>query len=144
MRFRFSLRWLLLATAIVAACCYWLVLPTIIAKRFVRAVASANYVRADACFADPNSRFLSKLNDKHWRFLARAELKSWSLTGSRLGNRLIQLGVSYGDAGPIRSFSFDVIVTRAGLLTPVPTMTSGGFGFGGLARTESHSHGTRL
>ena len=144
MRFRFSLRRLLLATIIVAACCDGLVLPTIISKRFVRAVASGNYECADACFADPNDRFLSNLNDKHWRFHVRAELKPWSFSRSALGKRLIQLHVAYHDAGPVRSYSFNVIVTGSGLLTPTQTMIGGIFGGGGLAGTELRSRCTTL
>jgi hypothetical protein len=143
MRFRFSMRWLLLASVIVAACCYRLVLPTIIANRFVQAVASGNYERADACFADPDDQFLSNLNDKHWRFHARAELKPWSFRGSAFGKRLIQLHVAYHDAGPMRLYAFNVVVTRTGLLTPTQMM---GFGFGGmgLAGTDLRSRCTTL
>jgi hypothetical protein len=91
MRFRFSLRWLFLATVIVAACCYWLVLPTIVAERFVRAIASANYEYA--WFVNPDDRVLFDSNDKHWRFHARAELSSWSSKELIQGKRLVQLHV---------------------------------------------------
>ncbi|MCI0332409.1 MAG: hypothetical protein L0228_04205, partial [Planctomycetes bacterium] len=89
MRPRFSLRWLFLATALVAVLCYWLVYPTVVANRFVRSVAAKDYALADTCFQNPNDRILFDLNENHWRFKAQAELEPQSFTQLLRGLRII-------------------------------------------------------
>lgn len=131
MRLRFSLRTLLLATTIVAAACYELVLPTINAQRFVRAVAAENYELADAYFHDPDDKFLFDWNEKHWRFKALAELEPWSFSEFVRGRRLVRLRGIYADAGPMRSREWIIPVTRSGLLQPRPNLPSRGVGGGG-------------
>jgi hypothetical protein len=98
------------------------------AQRFVRAVASGNYELADAHFRNTDDRFLFDLNEKHWRFQARAGLEPWSFRQFMRGERLLTLWVAYGDAGPMRFRQLTIIATRAGLLSPV---VSGGLGGGG-------------
>ncbi|MEX2306976.1 MAG: hypothetical protein WD738_05260 [Pirellulales bacterium] len=133
MHLKFSLRTLFLMTTVVAAGCYELVRPTLIAQQFISATDSKDYERADTCFRDTGDRCLFDLNEKHWRFLARAELQPWSFRQFMRGERLLTLSVAYGDAGPMRSRSFTVIVSRAGLLMPQPAAFGGGFGVGGIA-----------
>jgi hypothetical protein len=130
MRLRYSLRRLFLATIIAALCSYWFMLPTINARQFVRSVAAANFEHADSYFRSAKDRFLSDLNEQHWRFHARTELEPWSFRQFIRGRRLLRLYVAYGDAGPIQSQGYTVVVTRAGLLSPSP-MVGGGFGGGG-------------
>jgi hypothetical protein len=136
MRLRFSLRWLFLATMAVAVACCWLVFPTINAQSFARAVAVRNFERADSYFRYSRDRFLLKLNDKYWRFHAQAELEPLSLSQLLRGQRLLKLYVAFGDAGPMRSQGYAVLVTRAGMLSPSP-MIGGAVGGMGIARTTS-------
>jgi hypothetical protein len=133
MRLRFSLRTLFVATTIAAAGCCEFVLPSVNARRFIEALAAKHYERADAYFRDANDRFLFEFHDKHWRFVARAKLERWSLRQFLRAERLLILSVAYGDAGPMRSRMFVVVVTRSGLLTPQPTFVGGSFGGGGIA-----------
>ena len=131
MRLKFSLRTLFLTTAIVAVACYWLILATINAQRFVGAVASENYELADTCFREPDDRFLFDWNEKRWRFKAEAWLEPWSFREFMRGERLVRLQVIYGDAGPLRRREWAVTATRAGFPRPKPVMLSRGFGGGG-------------
>jgi hypothetical protein len=133
MQLRFSLRTVFVLVTMVAGACYWFMLPTIYARGFVDAVAAADYERADALFCNVDDPFLCKLNQKHWRFHARAQLKPSSFRAFIRGERRITLTVAYGDAGPMRAESWTVPVTRAGLLTPQPILRGGGSMGGGLA-----------
>jgi hypothetical protein len=118
MRPRFSLRWLFIATTLIALLCYWIILPTIVAERFVRAAATDNYERADNCFRNVEDKFLVKWNEKHWRFKARGKPEPRTSKQLLRGPRVVVLTVMYGDAGPIRTLQGTVLVTRSGLLSP--------------------------
>ncbi len=131
MRPKFSLRTLFLMTTVVAAGFYWLMLPTITAQRFARAIASENYQLADSYFRDPGDQFLHSWNEKHWRFQASANLDPWSVRGFAIGRRSVTLRVAYGDAGPMRPAAWIVVATQTGLQKPEPTW-SGGAGGGGI------------
>ena len=132
MRLRFSLRTLFLTTTIVAAACYWLILPTINAQGFVGAVASKNYELADTYFRDPDDRFLFDWNEKRWRFMAHAGVEAWSFGELMRGERRVRLRVMFGDAGPMRTGNWTVIATRGGLLSPDPAWGGGSFGGEGI------------
>jgi hypothetical protein len=121
---------LFIGTAIVAAACYWLILPSIKAQRFVRAVSSGNYQRADAYFNNQEDQFLFGWNDKHWHFHADAELEPWSFSQFLRGERLVRLRVRAGDA-TVRTREWILAATRGGLLEPEPTWPRGGVGVGG-------------
>jgi hypothetical protein len=54
---RFSLRTLLVLTALVAGLCYWLARPTLLAERFAAAIQAADYTAADKLCADPDRQF---------------------------------------------------------------------------------------
>jgi hypothetical protein len=61
MKIRFSIRWLLILTAIVAAGCYWWIdRPTIVAERFANALAARNFLAADGLCVDPDRRFVCR------------------------------------------------------------------------------------
>ena len=109
-----------IVTTIVAAGCYWLMLPTVNAQRFVRAVAAAKYASADAYFCNADDQFLSNSNNKRWHFKATAELAPWSLQQLLKGKRLVRIRVTSGDA-TVRTSEWLVAATRAGLLQPEPT-----------------------
>jgi hypothetical protein len=61
MRPRFSLRWLLILTALVAVACYWWTArPTILANRFRNRIAAQDFAAADRLCRDPNRRFVHR------------------------------------------------------------------------------------
>jgi hypothetical protein len=128
MRWRFSLRTLFVVTTLFAGLCYLLILPSIHAEQFVRAVTKQNYELADSFFHDQQDRFLSDWNEKHWRFKTGAKLGQWSLGEFVRGERQVRLSVMYGDAGPMRTSEWTVVATRAGLSSLEPAMASSGVG----------------
>jgi hypothetical protein len=128
-RFRFSLRVLFLATIVVAVFCYWLILPTIEARRFVRAVESSDFAAADYCFCDPQDRFLNDYNKKFWTFELQATLDPFSMSEFWKRERRVTFHISYGGPGPLRIFFGTIIATSKGLSSPEVT---GGMG-GGMA-----------
>jgi hypothetical protein len=102
-------------------------------------VAAKNYERADAYFHNPHDRFLRDLNEKYWRFIARAELEPSSFRALLRGQRRVILRVVYHDAGPARDEEWAVPVTRAGVLKPQPVLRTGGGSMGGgLAGPTDH------
>jgi hypothetical protein len=68
MRPRFSIRWLLIFTALAAAACYWWVIrPTIVANRFAKTLAARDFLAADRLCLDPNRHFVCRaLHIFHW------------------------------------------------------------------------------
>jgi hypothetical protein len=57
---RFSLRWLLIFTALAAVACYWWIArPTILANRFAAAIHRRNLAAADNLCIDPNRMYAS-------------------------------------------------------------------------------------
>ena len=125
-RFRFSLRVLLVAIALMAGVCYWLILPTIEAERFVRAVDSGDFESADACFHRPKDRFFVSWNEKNWAFKPEAELESWSFAEFIGGRRRVAIRITYGNPGRIRDLEGTIIATRSGLKSPDFTQFSSG------------------
>jgi hypothetical protein len=117
-RFRFSLRALLIAFALVAGICYWLILPTIEAERFVRAVDSGDFKSADACFHRPEDRFFVTWKEKNWAFKPQAELESWSFTEFVEGRRRVAIRITYGNHGQLHGLEGTAIATRSGVRSP--------------------------
>lgn len=74
MRLRFSLRALFIVTTLVAALCFWLILPTLTARRFLAAISSEDYRSADKLFSSAADRFLANWADKRWGFRTSGEL----------------------------------------------------------------------
>ena len=126
MRLRYSIRVLFVATALVAAGCYWLMLPTIMAKRFVRAVDTADYALADNCFRDATDRIFESYNQKFWTFQLQADLAPSSATQIWRGERLITFHLAFGGPMPTRIHEGTILATRLGLKSP--EITSGVFG----------------
>jgi hypothetical protein len=128
MRLRYSIRVLLVATAIVAAGCYWLMLPTIMAKRFIRAVDTADYALADNCFRDVKDRIFESYNQKFWTFQLQADLAPSSATQIWRGERQINFHLAVGGPMPTRINEGTIVATRLGLKSPEITGgVSGGF-----------------
>jgi hypothetical protein len=62
MRPRFSIRTLLVLTALIALLCAWLALPTLSAQQFIRLCETHNFAAADQMLC-PQHRFLARWND---------------------------------------------------------------------------------
>jgi hypothetical protein len=116
--FRFSLRVLLLVTALLAGICYWLILPTIEAERFVRAVDTGDFKSADACFHRPEDRFFVSWKEKNWAFKPQAELESWSFTEFVEGRRRVAIRITYGNPGQLHGLEGTATATRSGVKSP--------------------------
>ena len=128
-RFRFSLRALFLLATVVAVLCYWLMLPTIVAKRFLRAIDSADYATADNCFHDAKDRIFNGYNQKFWTFQLKGSLAPSSAGEFWRCERQITFELVYGGPMPLRFNDGTIIATRQGLKSPEITGASaGGFG----------------
>lgn len=82
MRPRFTLRTLLILTALAAAACYWFVArPTIVANRFVAAVNRGDYPAAQALAIQPASWDQPPdwrlLNTKPLQYSAQVQPRTW-------------------------------------------------------------------
>lgn len=92
-RFRFSIRTVLLVTAIVAACVWWFALPTAMANRFARLVNNGKHEEAGELFRiDGASSMLTE-----WKPIVEAHAVVTNLTAQDLirGRRAIHLSVTY-------------------------------------------------
>lgn len=137
-RIRFSLRTLLLVTLVVAGGCYWMVLPTVYAQRFVAAVAAGEYAAADALFVDPADGFLVDWDARYTIVERRAKLEPSSWQERWRGKRQISVIIVYRTPSHTLARSVDIMATRTGLQRPQQQRSSGGLG-GGLATGSSVS-----
>jgi len=112
MRPRFSLRVFFLFITFAAAICAWCVLPSIVARRFVRVLADAKYQTADQMFVDANDRCLEKWDRERWSFRASGTLEPLTFRQLFTGHRLVRLNISY--------FALDQAVDRNGLVSVTP------------------------
>jgi hypothetical protein len=112
MRPRFSLRSFFLFAALVAVVCAWCVLPSMAARRFVRAMAERDYGAADHMFRKADERCLEKWDEEHWSFHASGTLAPVTLGQLISGHRQVQLNINY--------FAFDQTVSRDALIAVTP------------------------
>jgi hypothetical protein len=115
-RLRFSLRTMFLASTAVAGICYWFVLPTVNATRFVRAVESADYKLADDCFREFDHRFLVTWKNIFWSMEADAHMVPLSFRQLIRGERHVNVSVEH--SGPDGTSTASVIAKRSGLEAP--------------------------
>jgi hypothetical protein len=131
-RIRFSLRFAFAVTTIVACGCYWLMLPTINAQRFVAAVRANDYEAADSFFLRADDRFFVQRNEDCWEFHPRADLLPLSWHDIWSGHRQIHLTVVFGKPGRMMAHEAVVRATRSGLESPqLKSMSGGGMGIAG-------------
>jgi hypothetical protein len=98
MRPRFSLRTLLILTALAATACWWVTPPTVVANRFLRAMQARDFAAADQFFSDPSNAVQSRIREVvgNWplmsteSMLVKATWADW-LTG----RRTIHFGIRY-------------------------------------------------
>lgn len=118
MRLRFSLRAMFVLTTLAAAMCFWLILPTLTARRFLTAVASEDYPSADTFFVNADDRFLADWAGTRWGFRTSGELLPLTLANFVHFQRSVRVEIKY--------FQFDenvrcearIAATPAGLKKP--------------------------
>ena len=115
MRPRFSLRTLLALTTLTALLCYWLILPTLKAQKFVAAVTAKDFARADGHLRNSNDAFLVNANEKHWGFVADARLAPWSLAQLLSGRRSISLNTQYFELDETHEIRAQLTATSFGI-----------------------------
>ena len=108
MRPRFSLRAFFAFAALVAVVCAWCVLPSMAARRFVRAVEMREYKAADEMFRSAQDRCLEKWDKACWSFRAAGRLAPVTLGQLLTGRRLVEFNIDY--------FALDQTVSRNGLI----------------------------
>jgi hypothetical protein len=114
MRFRFSLRTLLILTALAAAACYgWIARPAILARQFVAAIEQGDFAAADRMISIEADRFLVEWAEKRWAFRTTADVSPLSFALLCSGRRQIRLNVS--------TFEFDQTVDRLFQFDATPT-----------------------
>lgn len=112
-RWRFSLRFLLLAAAIVPVVVYWFALPTLYAQRFSAAVSRRDFAAAEAlCLGD--KPFPGRWKE-HSYFEPRAIVKHLTLADLWAGKRELFVGIAYGDNSGIASAGLECTATRHGI-----------------------------
>jgi hypothetical protein len=113
-RWRFSLRFLLLAAALVPVGVYWLALPTIYAQRFSAALSRRDFAAAEALCIDHKRAFPGNWKE-HSYFEPRAIVKHLTLADLWAGERRLFVGIAYGDDSGIASASVECTATRHGI-----------------------------
>lgn len=113
-RWRFSLRFFLLAAALVPVAVYWFALPTIYAQRFSSALARGDYAAAEALCIGEERPFPGTWR-KHSYFEPRAIVKHLTLADLWAGQRRLFVGIAYGDNSGIASASLECTATRHGI-----------------------------
>jgi hypothetical protein len=111
---RYSLRSLLVLTAVSAVVVYWLILPTLNARRFTAAINSGQYEVAERLCVEPADVFPGTWKD-HQTFEPKAGIQPLSWEDFRGGQRRMFVGIAYGDGGGIASCSLECSATRQGV-----------------------------
>ena|SRR5688500_2675835 len=114
MRFRYSLRALLIVVTLVGVGVGWLVLPTLRARQFTAAMASKDYAAAERLFTNPRDVFPGSFKE-HKYFEPRVNLKPLTWQDVVHRERHLFVAVSYGDGGGIASCGVEIKATADGL-----------------------------
>jgi hypothetical protein len=113
-RWRFSLRFLLLATALIPLAGYWFALPTLYAQRFTAAITRGDYAAAEALCLDRKDPFPGHWK-KHAVFQPRPGVKELTLADLWAGKRQMFVGIAYGDKHGLASCGVECTATRHGI-----------------------------
>ena len=113
-RLRYSLRVLLVLSAVVPLAVYWLALPTLNAQRFVAAIAARDYATAEALCLSADDKFPGDWT-RHAHFNPQAGISPLTWSDLRRGERQLSVGIAYGDGGGIASCSLECTATRRGI-----------------------------
>jgi hypothetical protein len=111
---RFSLRYLLLASALIPIAIYWFALPTIYAQQFSAAVASGDYPTAERLCVDRAKPFPGTWKE-HKTFEPRAFVKEPTWKDFWSGERQLFVAIAYGDGSGLASCGVECKATRRGI-----------------------------
>jgi hypothetical protein len=111
---RFSLRFLLLATAMIPLVLYWFALPTLYAQRFTAAVSSGDYEAAERLCVDRADPFPGHWK-KHKTFQPRPMIQDLTTSDLWQGKRELFVGIAYGDGDGLASCGVECTATRRGI-----------------------------
>jgi hypothetical protein len=112
--FRYSLRALLLLTALAAATAYWLALPTLNARRYAAAIANGDYSAADALCVRQKDCFPGGWT-QHKTFQPKASISELTWHELWKGERRLYVGITYGDGSGLASCGLECTATRRGI-----------------------------
>jgi hypothetical protein len=113
-KFRYSLRALLLLTALAAAAAYWLALPTLNARRYAAAIARRDFAAADALCVRASDSFPGGWT-RHQTFEPKATLSEITWQDMWKGERRLFIGIAYGDGSGLASCGLECTATRRGI-----------------------------
>ena len=111
---RFSLRFLLLASALMPLAAYWFALPTVYAQRFSAAVAGGDYAAAEKLCVDSKKPFPGNWK-KHKTFEPLPFLKDATWRDLWSGERQLFVAIAYGDGTGLVSCGVECTATRSGI-----------------------------
>lgn len=114
LRWRFSLRFLLIVTAVVPLAAYWFALPTLNARRYVAAINAGEYAAADKLCIDAERVFPGDWT-RHKTFQPKAGLSELTWRDIRDGRRNIYVGIAYGDGSGLVSCGVECVAKRGGI-----------------------------
>jgi hypothetical protein len=112
--FRYSLRALLVVSAVVPVAVYWLALPTLNARRFVAAISARDYNAAEALCVSAKRSFPGDWA-QHATFEPKAGVKPLTWDDLRRGERQLYVGITYGDGSGLASCGLECTATRRGI-----------------------------
>jgi len=111
---RYSLRFFLLATALLPPAAYWFALPTLYAQRFSAAVTRGDYETAERLCIDREDPFPGHWK-KHQTFQPRPFVQDLTISDLWSGRRELFVGIAYGDGGGLASCGVQCTATRHGI-----------------------------
>lgn len=112
--FRYSVRALLVLTALAAVAVYWLALPTLNASRYAAAIAAHDFAAADALCVSPEHRFPGDWT-RHATFEPKATVANLTWSDLWQGKRKLFVGIAYGDGSGLASCGLECTATRRGI-----------------------------
>jgi VanZ family protein len=113
-RRRFSLKTLFLLMTITAAACYWMMLPTMNAQSFMRAIQLHDYATAESLFASEDNAFPGGFKN-YDHFDAHVKLAPLTWGDLWKGERRISVTIDYGDDAGLIGCGADIYAHRHGL-----------------------------
>ncbi len=114
LRWRFSLRFLLLAAALIPLAAWWFALPSLYAQRFSAALERGDYATAEALCLDRKDPFPGRWKN-HAVFQPRPGVKELTLADLWAGKREMYVGIHYGDSGGLVGCGVECTATRHGI-----------------------------
>jgi VanZ family protein len=112
--YQFSLRTVFVAMTVIAVVCYFLVLPTMHAQRFVRAVADRDYATAEQLFTSGSDTIPGTFK-QHRVFKPHVDLAPMTWSDFWRGRRTIGVTIQYGDDSGIAVCAAAIESDRRGL-----------------------------